>query len=300
MAGPMSPWLRGIVLALVVTVSGTGAAELVNVPLPDGTNLRAYWFTAAATSAPRPVVIALHGCGGLYERDGSTLGARYQEYVERFQKAGYHVVLPDSLGWRGVRSLCATPGAKRTVRIDTRRGDVLATLRWVVARPEVDPARIALLGWSNGATTTLATVNTAITARAAITAITAKTGAGSGALPALAAAVVLYPGCKDILRKPFVPGAPLLMLLGAKDDWTPPGPCLELAQATVARQPGAEFTVRVYADSVHGFDSTKPVRFWKNIPNGTDAGGVHVGGNPVARDAALAEIDAFLRRHLGK
>jgi len=281
----MRRWLRCAVLALAVAAPGTGTAESVTVPLPDGTSLRAYWFAAAAT-APRPAVIALHGCGGLYERDGRTLGARYQEYVERFQKAGYHVVLPDSLGSRGVRSLCATPGAERTVRVDTRRGDALATLRWAAARPEVDPARIALLGWSNGASTTLAAINTA--------------RAGAGAVPPLAAAVVLYPGCRDVLRRPFAPAAPLLMLLGANDDWTPPGPCLELAQATEARLPGTPFTVRVYADSLHGFDSTRPVRFWSGIPNGTDAGGVHVGGNPAARAAALAEIDAFLRRHLEK
>jgi dienelactone hydrolase len=116
----------------------------------------------------------------------------------------------------------------------------------------------------------------------------------------LAAAVVLYPACRDFLRRTFAIGEPLLMLLGAKDDWTPPGPCLELAEATRAKQPGTEFEMRVYEDSAHGFDSARPVRFWKGIPNGTDPVGVHVGGNPAARAAAFTEIDTFLRRHLEK
>ncbi|MGH6623388.1 MAG: dienelactone hydrolase family protein, partial [Burkholderiaceae bacterium] len=167
--------------------------------------------------------------------------------------------------------------------VETRRGDVAAAVNWIAARSEVDNRRIALLGWSNGASTTLAAVNRA----------------RAGSATPLAAAVVLYPGCRDFLRQPFSLGEPLLMLLGADDDWTPPASCLALADRIRARQPGADLTVRTYEGSVHGFDGARPVRFWKDIPNGKDAAGVHVGGNPQARASALAEIDAFLKRTLG-
>lgn len=276
------------VLALLMAIApGIAGAidqpgETVTIALPDGTLLRAHWFPLAGAGA-RPAVIALHGCGGLYRRDGKTLSERYPEYVERFHRAGYHVLLPDSFGSRGSGAICATPATDRKIKVDTRRGDVAAAVNWIAARPEVDARRIALLGWSNGASTTLAAVN--------------RARAGSAA--PLAAAVVLYPGCRDFLRQPFSLGEPMLMLLGADDDWTPPASCLALADRIRARQPGVDLTVRVYEGSVHGFDSAGPVRFWKDIPNGKDPTGVHVGGNPQARTAALAEIDAFLKRTLG-
>lgn len=270
-------------LFLFAQVPTAVPAALVNITLPDGTALRAHWFPLTGDS-PRPAVVALHGCGGLYKRDGATLDDRYPEYVERFHRAGYHVLLPDSLGSRGVRSLCATPSAERTIKVDMRRGDAVAAVQWIAERPEVDARRIALLGWSNGASTTLAAVNTV----------------RAGSATPLAAAVVLYPGCKAFLRQPFTIGEPMLMLLGADDDWTPPAPCLKLGEQIRSRQPTADVTVRLYEGSVHGFDSARPVRFWKGIPNGTDPAGVHVGGNPQARAAALAEIDLFLGRTLGK
>lgn len=268
-----------LVLALLPTFAG---AEVVTIALTDGTALRAHWFPAKSAS-PRPAVVALHGCGGLYKRDGATLDERYPDYIERFHRAGYHVLLPDSLRSRGVRSLCTTPSAERSVKIDTRRGDAAAAVQWAAARPEVDARRIALFGWSHGASTTLAAINTERTGSAA----------------PLAAAVVLYPGCTAFLRRSFTLREPLLMLLAADDDWTPPGPCVKLAESIRARQPSADLTLRVYEESVHGFDSARPVRFRKDVPNGEDPAGVHVGGNPKARAAALAEIEAFLARFLG-
>jgi dienelactone hydrolase len=86
------------------------------------------------------------------------------------------------------------------------------------------------------------------------------------------------------------------MLLGDKDDWAPPQRCVQLAERTRASQPTADFTVKVYPDSHHGFDSARPVRFRTDVPNGVDRSGVHVGGNPVAREQSRRELDLFLAR----
>jgi len=86
------------------------------------------------------------------------------------------------------------------------------------------------------------------------------------------------------------------MLIGALDDWTPPQPCIDLAERLRARPGGAAVDLVVYADSYHGFDGSGRVRQRGDVPNGVNAAGVHVGGNPAARADALPRIDATLRR----
>jgi hypothetical protein len=54
----------------------------------------------------------------------------------------------------------------------------------------------------------------------------------------------------------------------------------------------------VYADGHHGFDARSPVRFLPEIPAGAGKRGVHVGGNAIAREASLSELDQFLARYL--
>ena len=50
--------------------------------------------------------------------------------------------------------------------------------------------------------------------------------------------------------------------------------------------------------AITGFDSRSPVRFRPEIPADADKQGVHVGGNAIAREASLAELDQFLARYL--
>ena len=101
-----------------------------------------------------------------------------------------------------------------------------------------------------------------------------------------------------MLQRPFKVEIPLLMLLGEKDDWTPPARCVRLAERTRLAQPDADLTVHVFPDSYHGFDGTAPIRFWTDVSNGVDPNGVHLGANPVTRVQAQAEMDAFLTRVL--
>lgn len=267
-------------LALLATLVSSARAEVVSLA-DDGAPVVAHWLPAADETTPRPAVAALHGCGGLYRRDGRTFDPRYTEYVERLHRAGFHVLLPDSFGPRGVRSICTLRNAERSITTGTRRADVAAAVHWLARQPGVDARRIVLLGWSHGASTALVALNRA----------------HSGGVP-VAAAVVFYPGCSALLKSSFALDAPLLMQLGAKDDWTPPGPCVELADRTRRQRPETDLTVRVYPESYHGFDSVRPVRLRRDVPNGVDPAGVHQGGNPQARAEAQAAMDAFLARVL--
>lgn len=252
-------------------------------PRPSGVVLHAHWLPAEGAE-PRPAVLALHGCGGLYAKGGG-LAERYRETADRLHAAGYAVLMPDSFGPRGLREICQTRYRERSVDVAQRVSDARAALAWLAAQPQVDPRRIGVLGWSNGATTTLNLLEQR----------RAHSEAGE---PAIAGAAVFYPGCGPLAKRQAVlESTPLLMQLGALDDWTPPQPCVEFARGLQARS-GSDVTVHVYEGSYHGFDGTAPVRLRADVPNGTSREGVHQGGNPEARTRSLAALDAFWSRVL--
>lgn len=278
--------LPAAALGLAAACAGAAPAlQRVDLPpLPSGTVLHAHWLPAEGAER-RPAVLALHGCGGLYAKGGG-LAERYRETAERLHAAGYAVLMPDSFGSRGLREICQTRYRERSVDVAQRVLDARAALAWLAAQPQVDARRIGVLGWSNGATTTLNLLEQR------------RTHPEPGE-PAIAGAAVFYPGCGPLAKRQAVlEAAPLVMLLGSLDDWTPAQPCVDFARSLQARGGGSDVTVQVYEDSYHGFDGTAPVRLRADVPNGTSREGVHQGGNPEARTQSLAVLDAFWSRVL--
>ncbi len=253
--------------------------------------LTAYWVKPGITPAGKapaaglPVVIALHGCSGLYTQagtDAKALGTRYRGYAQWLAARGYAVVLPDSFGPRGKpHGICTERFAARDINGAVRRADILATMRWLAAQPGVDARRIVLLGWSNGAQAVLETVDASL--------------AWPADTPAVERAVAFYPGCASALqRAKYQLNAPLLLLAGGNDDWTPADRCQALQTAVLARQPQARFELETFGGAYHGFDGTAPVTERSGIPNGRRHGTVTVGGDPAAREAAFAKLAAWL------
>jgi dienelactone hydrolase len=277
--------LQLLLLACAAAVPALHAQQRVSVPSLDMQHgasvlLAGHWF-AVESAHSHPAVLLLHGCGGAYDRRGE-LTPRLREYAGLFNREGWHVLVLDSLAVRGVRELCTQRGAARTVTPALRRKDALGALQWMAAQPEVDPERLVLLGWSNGASTVLAATNRRI-----------RDVAAAPAVPR--AAVAFYPGCEAELRRGYEPAMPLLMLLGGSDDWTPPQPCRALAAAV----PGPLVRQVTYPGAVHGFDGEPPVRLRRDVPGGARPGqGVHVGGQPAARAASREQLLAFLREQL--
>lgn len=258
--------------------------QLVDIPLKSGVVLQAYWLPAESTERA-PAVLALHGCGGLYAKGGD-LSSRYRETVERLHAAGYAVLMPDSFGSRGLHKVCQTRYRERGVDVAERARDARGALAWLAVQPQVDARRIGVQGWSNGAITTLNLLEQRH----------AQPEAGE---PPIAGAAVFYPGCAQLLqREAVLENVPLLMQLGALDDWTPPQPCVDFARQ-LQTHPGRDVSLRVYEDSYHGFDGTDPVRLRADLPNGQLAQGVHQGGNPQARTESLAVLDSFWSRVFG-
>lgn len=270
-----------VAIALVAVSRPPDALGFVAVEVPGTPAITALWRTAGGVGR-HPAIIALHGCSGLRDSRGQ-IDERYTEYAARWNARGWHVLAPDSFARRGERSICRQPNSQRTITPLVRRGDVLRAFAWLAERDDVDPRHMAVVGWSHGAMTLLETLDASLwTAGAPV------------------AMVAYYPGCRRLLDQPPPrPVTPLLMMLGARDDWSPPGRCLALMDRLRAAHPTATLTVEVFPDSYHGFDSLRPLRFWGGIPNGVDPAGVHVGGNPEARAKSFELLEKFLRAYLG-
>ncbi|WNO04840.1 dienelactone hydrolase family protein [Rhodoferax mekongensis] len=246
-----------------------------------GVTLKAYW-TAPAGSAKAPAVVALHGCGGL-PQDRTTLNYAQSRYIRIFHDAGMGVLYLDSFGPRGFHSICEQKPTERTLTEANRRQDVLAALQWLATQPEVDASKMAVVGWSHGGQTVLATADR-----------NADGVAQARIKPA--ALVAFYPGC-NVFEKQWAYSvvAPLLVMSGELDNWTPAATCKSRTdRLTAAKQP-----VRYvqYPGSYHAFDSATPVVERDNV-GGTKSGKAMVGGNPEARVASAREMLQFLSREL--
>ncbi|MDO9707706.1 dienelactone hydrolase family protein [Paracraurococcus lichenis] len=248
------------------------AAEPVTIPGPEGVPLRALLVRRAGT-APGIPVIALHGCNGMGgpERP-QRLSPREADWAARLSAAGHPVLFPDSFASRGLGEACGVRGFPAGPRV--RRADAHAAAAWAQEQPWAAKGGALLLGWSHGGSTVLAAV--------------------AEPLPPglLRAAIAFYPGCGESRREAgWTPGAPLLMQLGASDDWTPPASCLALAAAHPGR-----IEADLYPGANHGFDAPALVLRTRSLPDGRV---VTFGTEPLARDAARSRVAAFLAAHGG-
>ncbi len=244
----------------------------------DGTLVTAVVFQPTGVS--KGAVIALHGCGGLFATRGARKGllnARHQAMADLLVAQGYSVVFPDSLTPRGESELCTQKIGSRKIDQTQRRADTLGALAWVAAQSWAHPQHVALLGWSHGGSAVLSATDST---HADVRSVAVR--------PAVA--VAFYPGCSAALKSRYQSTAPLVLMLGEKDDWTPPGPCIELGKTVAAE-------VNVYADSYHDFDNPAgQVQLRADVPNGVNPGqGVHAGPNPAARALAYARLLEVLK-----
>lgn len=267
--------MRALLTALILLATlpaGAATLERAAIPSADGTALDALIFRPGGPG-PHAAVILLHGCAGRDDRRGGMM-ERDADWAARLAAGGYLVVAPDSFGSRGVGSHCTSAEraalGERAVRAGRqRRADALGVRDWLAARPDVRAGSIVLMGFSNGGSTVLFTADA----------------------PGFAGFVSLYPGCDPFLRRrAWQPSAPMLLLIGEADDWTPAAPCAALAAAHPT------ITYRSYPGAYHGFDTpNQPVRILTGRAFSADgSGNVRIGTDRAARQDALSRVPAFL------
>ena len=200
---------------------------------------------------PFPAVVLLHGCSG--RGKWNTL------WAERLVSWGYVVLDVDSHVSRNVKRADVCGGGHSPGPV-TRAHDAFGAKTVLESLDYVDPDRIAALGMSQGGGTVLRTVDRTVVAQLG--------------LSPFRAAVALYPPCDGQVRA----GAPLLLLIGEADNWTPAVNCRRLAEANGADGP---MTYVEYPGAHHGFDIPFDVARWHN--------------RYIVRHDASAEADAIGR-----
>ena len=115
--------------------------EVVSIPYENGKSLPGYFLKADASDEPRPTLMSVGGGDSLAEELYFWGGG-----AAALQR-GYNALLFEIPGQRG--AMYSNPGAELFYRPDTEV-PLKYVCDWVLGRADVDPKRLALVGWSMG------------------------------------------------------------------------------------------------------------------------------------------------------
>lgn len=210
---------------------------------------------------PFPAVVMLHRCSGLEKHKKS-----FDIWAKRLAGWGYVSLQVDSFGPRGNPDVCAD---LFLIGPKLRAQDAHDAKSYLSGLPFVNPNQIAMIGWSHGGWTVLHTIDAGT--------YIIKRG------DPFRLAIAFYPYCGVPLRN-F--NAPLLILIGELDDWTPAGMC-QLRMPSGNTTP--EIILKVYPQAYHAFDL-----------EGLDTyrEGHRLLYNQAAANDAIEQVREFLAKHL--
>jgi dienelactone hydrolase len=255
-----------------------------------------------------PLVIGVAGSLGWGEHNF--------EYMQMYRNMGIATFELQSFKSRGVTS---TVGEQVSVTTAMMILDAYRALEKLGKDPRIDSDRVAITGWSLGGGVTLFTAWNPLK-RAITTDIS------------FAAHLAFYPPCFIMPEILDFTDAPLHILIGELDNWTPAAACEELVP--LMQENGIDIDITVYEDSHHSFDrAAQPVvdehgysftdcRFkmredgavlmnFMDIPMTKPLlqkisfafcaeRGPTYGGNPTSRKSAFEFSEGFMNKHLLK
>ncbi len=211
-----------------------------------------------------PAAVVMHGCGGR--------GRAQQIWAARLNGWGYAALVLDSFAPRDAFGGVCAPDRQHLVTSQDRAGDVLSAAIWLRSRPDIDGARIGVIGFSHGGGTAAW-----VTQRRY-----------EQLFPGLLKASVDYYGA---CRAPETQGTvPLLALAGDDDTWG--FPALSCRGFAGKLRPDQVFEVHTYPGAVHDFDNAMMPYRSSNFghPTGYDHDGA---------EDSFVRVKAFLDRYLG-
>ena len=258
-----------------------------------------------ASGEKLPVVLGVAGSLGWREH--------HLDYLEQYREQGMATFELKSFQSRGITS---TVGSQSEVTMAAMVLDAYRALEALSKHPRVDANRIAITGWSLGGGVTL--FSAWLPLKEAI-----------NKELSFAAHLALYPPCFVAPTNLSFSKAPMHILIGADDNWTPAAPCEELVKLLEKTN---DIGVTIYDNAHHGYDSEIPVQKNENGYSFTDCRfelndegdvlmntlgiamsnsflqklgfafcakkGVSIGGNKEARAASMSFANTFMTRHL--
>jgi dienelactone hydrolase len=195
---------------------------------------------------PFPAIVFHHHCGGLRSSSKIWQNMAILGWAKEAVARGYVALVLDSLGPRGVDSVCYPP-VKGGVNFPRGVRDAYQAAERLRKLPYVDGDRIAFAGFSWGAMVGL--LASGATWRNALQAGTH-----------FRAIVAFYPGCYDIQPPGGTPyksvqpdtDTPLLVLMGEADTETPPQECT--ARLEPLKSAGKPVDWHTYPGATHCWD----------------------------------------------
>lgn len=178
-----------------------------------------------------PVVLLVHGSGGI--------AAGIDVWSQEFNARGISTFVLDSFTGRGLTSVSTDQSVLGRLNMIL---DVYHALGILAKHPRVDPARIALMGFSRGGQATL---------YASLTRFQ-QTWNKSGV--SFAAYVPFYPDCMTTyISDTELTGGPIRIFHGTADDYDPVAPCKAYMERL--RAAGRDAQLTEYPNASHGFDN---------------------------------------------
>ena len=279
-------------LALLMLLAGAAHAETITIASAASGEKLSATLIKPDGDGPFPAVVIVHDCSGLGPRSSGSP----KRWADQLVPQGYVVVMPDSFAPRGIENGVCLASARNRDRATypIRAADAHGALAALRELKFVDSARVGVMGGSHGGSTTLTAL----------------------LKPGFAAGIALYPRCDwnygqwSIMRRngnvgpmathfgTYAPTAPLLILAGEADDWTPAEPCRVMAEKS--RAAGHPMEIEIYPGAHHSFDSDRPERFIaeRMNPNSLSGRGATTGGNAEAWADAKRQVARFFGEKL--
>ena len=162
------------------------------------------------------------------------------DYLKMYQEQGFATFQLNSFKSRGITS---TVGSQDKVTIAAVILDAYRALEKLSKHPKINKDKVAITGWSLGGGVTLFAgwmpLKKAITNQVSF-----------------AAHLAFYPPCFINPENLSFTKAPMHILIGEADNWTPAKPCVNLVEKLSEK---TNINITTYPNAHHGFDSEEPV-----------------------------------------